>query len=55
MSRILLLIDLPHFNKHVIRFARIGKKSKAHKLAYAVYNGRQSAQRTLAIDILELL
>lgn len=46
----------PDFDKHLIRFARIGKKSTAHRKAYRVYVGREKPDRMIhATDLLELL
>ncbi len=48
--------DLPDFPKSHIRFARIGKGSRAHKKAYAVHRRRQKADYVVTeAAILELL
>ena len=49
-------VALPDFPKSHIRFARIGKGSRAHKKAYAVHRERQKAGYVVTEEaILELL
>ena len=47
--------DYPNFDKELIRFSRIGKKSNAHRLAYQTFIGKLAPNKILSKSEVENL
>lgn len=47
--------DYPNFDKALIRFSRIGKKSSAHRLAYQTFIGKLAPNKILTKEEVEKL
>ncbi|MBI2559296.1 hypothetical protein HYW20_08295 [Candidatus Woesearchaeota archaeon] len=47
--------DYPNFDKELIRFSRIGKKSNAHRLAYQTFVGKLAPNKILSKNEIENL
>ncbi len=47
---VLIREEIPLFSKDAISFAYIGKKSNAHKIAYAVFQGKRNEDKTVTFE-----
>ena len=47
--------DYPNFDKKLIKFSRIGKKSNAHRVAYQTFIGKLAPNKILSKDEVEKL